>query len=134
MARISCLPERTKPLKRCPGCGMRVISIGDYYKGHGREGDETGYTCTLCRKVVCPDCCWNARYVHTHNEFEHEYDLFSAYVVQHGDYICRRCVGEYEMKLIRKIGYQNLPLHINKTWLTQAAVKYFYGMLEGRYE
>jgi len=138
---------RRKPLVPCVGCGTYIAKYSDVDKGHVYADDERGFVCVLCRKTVCAGCLYHSdmisslyfKYRNQNRKLLQDYQLLSVRAQREARdpvsaYVCIRCVAEYEMKLIRKIGYPDLPLYISHQWLTRAATKYYQGVLEGRYE
>ena len=146
MIRSSTVCPPTKPLVPCVGCGEPIAKYSDVEKGHLPYDSERGFVCVLCKKTVCSQCLYHSdllgRVSSTQNpdrRLSQLYGLLAARAVDLARdrclaYVCKRCVAVYEMKLIRNIGYQDLPLYVNVKWLTQAATKYYRGILEGRYE
>lgn len=133
---------RRKPLMPCVGCGAPLAKYSDYNKGHVHSGDEVGFVCVLCHKTVCASCLYHSDMIIRGNKdwrLLQDYQLFSVQAQgQARDpvaaYACIRCIAKFEMGLIRKIGYTELPFYLEHKWLTRAARKYFEGILEGRYE
>jgi hypothetical protein len=140
---VSCKAPR-KPLVPCVGCGHLIAKYSDVEKGHVPYDAERGFVCLLCKKTVCSSCLYHTDLIYrhmynSHKNFRQQYGLYQSSIGSKARYsvsayACRRCVAEFEMDLINKIGYEALPLYINHPWMTGAARKYYQGVLEGRYE